>query len=128
MGCCKRWLRRCFMGECNLNCKLRSARILIFPFFRGIEDDDEHSWAIMFYIYYANEHVEFRRYVHGTSIRRLHMVTATHMQYDVLDWSYYALTVASRMPWMIPALLEIDLCNLSFRIIECVVNFVAFRL
>jgi hypothetical protein len=102
------------MGECNLNCKLWSARILISLRFRGIGDDDEHSWAVMFYIYYANEHVKFRRYVHRSSITRLLLVTAVHMQYDVLDWSYYALTVASRMPWMIPALLEIDLCNLSF--------------
>jgi len=81
----------------------------------------------MFYIYYANEHVEFRRYVLGDSITRLHKVTAVHM-HDDLDWSYYTLTIASRMPWMIPALLEIDLCDLSFRILECVMNFVAFKL
>jgi hypothetical protein len=118
------WQRRCIRGEIGLH---RVLTIYLFMLFRGIEDPDEHAWALVFYIQFAKDHIQFRRFVQGRSMMSLlshpQVFTTTcrkcePVALDSIYSSCYALTVASRMSWMVPALLETDLCNLLFRILE----------
>jgi len=94
----------------------------------GIEDHEEHAFAVVFFLVYASDHSDFRQYVFGPSLTclasSLQTLIAANAKPDVLliDGSMrricYGLLFASRRAWAIASLLEADLCNLLLRVLR----------
>jgi hypothetical protein len=99
-----------------------------------VEDHAELACGIKFFVVYAYDHLSFRKYliepnVFATLISRLKTLDPdggntqrSSMNWEAIVWICKTFSTASRRDWLVPTLLDLDICNVLVQLLGYVIT------